>query len=134
MTRFVNSLLLKGMKVDNRGNDRNTALFISAQLGHTDTAKLLLDRGAKLSAKNLYLNWEPLHCAANSGHVQMVKLLLENWADHTVADLRGKTVLHLAALRGHDAVIELLLDSGSNIGALDHGKNTALHIASAYSQ
>jgi ankyrin repeat protein len=48
--------------------------------GHAEVARLLLDSGADATLANDNM-FTPLHCAAQSGHLDLVKLLLERRAD-----------------------------------------------------
>ena len=50
---------------------------MAAKNGHTETVKLLLDRGADIHAWNDYA----LRLAAENGHTETVKLLLDRGAD-----------------------------------------------------
>ena len=52
--------------------------------------------------------------AAQSGHVEVVRLLLEAGADKDVADDDGATALMEAAYRGHVEVVRLLLEAGAD--------------------
>ncbi|KAF2818089.1 ankyrin, partial [Ophiobolus disseminans] len=51
--------------------------------------------------------WTPLFLAADSGHLEVVKLLLEKGADFTVPTNDGWTPLHVASYKGHLDVIKL---------------------------
>jgi ankyrin repeat protein len=57
--------------------------------------------------------WTPLNTAANNGHIDVMKLLLENGADVTVANQNGWTPLNSAAGNGHFNVVMLLLEKGA---------------------
>jgi len=55
--------------------------------------------------------WTPLNWAADEGHVDVVRLLLEKGADVAVANSNGWTPLNLAASNGYIDVVRLLLES-----------------------
>jgi hypothetical protein len=57
----------------------------------------------------------PLHLISEREHLEVVKLLLEKWADINAADELGRTLLYLASERGHPEVVKLLLEKGANI-------------------
>ncbi|KAL1903269.1 hypothetical protein Sste5346_000554 [Sporothrix stenoceras] len=56
-----------------------------------------------------------LHCAANQGHIDIVRCLLEKNADPNVSDGSGSTPLALAAVSGHAETVHLLLENGADV-------------------
>ena len=75
---------------------------------HTETDKLLLDRGADINA----WNDEALRNAAMRGRIEMVKILLDRGAKiHTMND----AALYLAVLRGHPETVKSLLAYGATM-------------------
>lgn len=74
----------------------------------------------------------PLHVAVESGHVRIVKLLLENHANVNCKDRRYSTTpLYYAAVRGDVDLCALLLDNGADINAAlsDETRSTPFIIA-----
>lgn len=65
----------------------------------------------------------PLHVAAESRRLEMVRRLLDRKADLEVTTKNGYTALHLAAMRGYEEVVDLLVDAGAN----KHAKTTRNH-------
>ncbi|EPS35673.1 hypothetical protein H072_10925 [Dactylellina haptotyla CBS 200.50] len=79
-----------------------------------DAMKLLFKHGAKLTS---IIGEMPLLCwAANSGHLSIVKLLLELGARPDECDLCGQ--LARAASNGHEEVVGLLLTNGANVDGI----------------
>jgi len=76
-----------------------------------DVARLLLDRGADINAKNKN-GWTPLHLAARDGHVYVARLLLERGADAGVRDNKGRTPLDVARYTGHAEVVRVIEEYG----------------------
>jgi ankyrin repeat protein len=62
-----------------------TALHHAAKYGHVEVAKLLLDRGAKIEAKDIN-DLTPLHLAASNGYLEVDKLLFDRGADIEAKD------------------------------------------------
>ena len=72
----------------------------------------------------------PLHVAAEKGHVEVVKLLLEHGANPNARDMYGVTPLHLAARKGHVEITKLLLEHGADPNAKEKlGGETPLYWA-----
>jgi len=69
--------------------------------------------------------------ASGAGLEKVVELLLQNGADHAVANESGDTALICASREGHEKVVHLLLLAGADHHANDtRGGNTALILAS----
>ncbi|KAI1195848.1 ankyrin repeat-containing domain protein [Nemania serpens] len=120
----------------------------------TNALRLLQHAGGPERAKN---SWTPLWWAAENGHENAVRLLLEKGASAEAkveasgmtalhlaagnghedigADLNAErgddTPLHRAAENGHEALVGLLLEKGASIEAEGHEHQTPLHRAVA---
>lgn len=70
-----------------------------------------------------------LHYAANCGHLEVVRLLLNAGADVNASNKEIQTALLLSALNGHFTVVELLLDQGAIIHHQDKYGRTLLQFA-----
>jgi ankyrin repeat protein len=85
-------------------------LIKAAEMGHTETVALLLDKGVDIHARaEGALRW-----AAENGHTETVTLLLERGAD--LHRWEEETLRH-AAFRGDNKMVTLLLDKGAEIQA-----------------
>jgi ankyrin repeat protein len=60
----------------------------------------------------------PLQCAAQQGHLEVVKALAEMGADKEAPTADGFTPLHNAAWHGHVAVVTTLVELGADIDNL----------------
>ncbi|KAF0718222.1 Aste57867_1830 [Aphanomyces stellatus] len=95
------------------------------------------------TSKTLYHRVTPLHCAAINGHLEVVKILLENGADVnracnvrrtgvlllTQCNLYGITALHRAVLKRHADIVKLLLEKGAHIHQAQKDGMTPLMLA-----
>ena len=86
---------------------RDVQTFCAAATRY-EAALILLNAGARVGifGDNGYT---PLHYAAQSGGVNVVRLLLERGADKSAVDKSGNTPLALARKSEHAEVAELLL-------------------------
>jgi len=105
---------------------------------YAEIAKLLLDRGASVEARDEYRN-TPLILAAGNGETAVVRLLLQRRADIEDANPSGETPLIRAAcncpsvdMPDTDDVVRLLLDKGANIEAKDKEGRTPLIAAAEW--
>ncbi|XP_035826279.1 transient receptor potential cation channel subfamily A member 1 homolog [Aplysia californica] len=123
-TNIVRELIKRDKTIVNDEDENsNTALHLAAQYGHNKVAKVLLDLGADVSARN-YNQWTPLDLAASKGWTKTCTVLLEEDAPVDPTDKNKTTPLHLAAGFGHSSVVELLLDWDADVTLQDdEGRN-----------
>ncbi|XP_071993289.1 ankyrin repeat and SAM domain-containing protein 1A isoform X2 [Engystomops pustulosus] len=74
-------------------------------------------------------NETALHCAAQYGHTEVVRVLLEELTDPTMRNNKMETPLDLAALYGRLEVVKLLLNAHPNLLSCHARKHTPLHLA-----
>ena len=88
-----------------------TLLHMAASGGNPRLVDLLIRRGSKVNAKNIY-GKTALHYAASKGHLEITKMLLDNDADLD-ALFEGKTALKHAMENNQSEVVELLKSKGA---------------------
>jgi ankyrin repeat protein len=100
---------------------------------HFQTADLLRHNGADLDARGQYAA-NPLHAAADSGNLEVVRILIEYDPAHiNIRNEWGFTPLHMASGSGHGkdgSVVRFLLEHGADVNARSRGGQTPLHDAS----
>ena len=106
-------------------------LHYAAQHNKVGLAKILLDRGAKIEARDSE-QLTPLHYAAIWDSRAVAELLLDRGAKIEARNKYQLTPLHLAAANNSRAVAELLLDRGADKDARDKRQRTPLKIAIIY--
>jgi ankyrin repeat protein len=104
----VEALLARGAGVNARNSTGATPLHDAALAGNADLARLLIEKGAQVDARDGESGATPLHHAASWGRAAVVRLLLEKGADPTLRNKSGKTPLDLAREAPVDEVIEAL--------------------------
>ena len=114
---------------DRRARDAigDTPLHWACQAKQVKTAAFLMTRGAETGAKDVRMGRTPLHDAASTGSIEIVRLLLTR-ADIQVVDMENwATALHLSAWFGHASIVDLLLKRRARIEAQDRNGLTAVH-------
>jgi ankyrin repeat protein len=103
--------LLAHPKLDvNKVNQHDeSALMVAALRGHEDIVAKLLARQADVNKTG----WTPLHYAAASGQVKIMRMLIEQHAFLDAESPNGTTPLMMAAGYGNGAAVKLLLDEGA---------------------
>jgi ankyrin repeat protein len=109
----VQKALQQGADIDHKSDlGGDTALTYAARYGHIDIVRLLLDKGAKIDAKNNY-GQTALAQSAEHGNIEIVRLLLEKGASIEAGDKYGKTPLGESVEKAHFDVARALLDKGA---------------------
>ncbi|XP_037094837.1 ankyrin repeat and KH domain-containing protein 1-like [Pollicipes pollicipes] len=106
---------------------QETALTLACCGGFVEVADFLIQAGAdvELGAST------PLMEAAQEGHLELVKYLMERGANvNAVTQTGGDTALTYACENGHTAVAEVLLERGAALEHAAEGGRTALMKAS----
>ena len=96
--------------VESRSANDESPLMLAAFKGQLKLVEQLIAREADVNKPG----WTPLHYAASSGHVAVLRLLLENDAYIDASSPNGSTPLMLAAMYGTASAVKLLLEEGAD--------------------
>ena len=110
--------------------DNITPLHLALEKGHLKVTRVLLDRGADLTARD-ERGLTPFHLAIQNGHAKVVRFLLERGADVTPQVNGG---LHLALRSGQVEVAVMLIEHGADLDAKSKSGLTPLNLAIKYRQ
>lgn len=136
LLRTVEHLLQNGVDIEAgyMNPHRTTALIEAAEQGHKEIVDLLLGHEAKVDACN-GAGMTALHCAAEAGQVDAVRVLLTHDTNNAEVDQKNDrwgTALVLAAKKGHDTTVRLLLEHKAEIEARNDSQATALIAAARH--
>jgi ankyrin repeat protein len=145
---IMQALVRAGGDIESANSEGETLLMAVARTGRTDTARLLLDKGANVNAKENWGGQTALMWAAAQQQPAMIRLLLKHGAD---VNARGKdqdwprwvtseprikpletggfTPLLYAAREGCKDCVTALLDGGADINLADLWGQTPLLMA-----
>ncbi|CAH2286050.1 serine threonine- phosphatase 6 regulatory ankyrin repeat subunit B-like [Pelobates cultripes] len=110
-----------------------TPLHYCARIGNEDVLLEIIkhidsSRIQQTINKQSANGWSPLLVAAERGHTEVVKILLQNHARVDVFDEHGKAALHLAAENGQDRIADVLLWHKAFVNAKTKLGLTSLHL------
>ncbi|KAJ0100318.1 hypothetical protein Patl1_21575 [Pistacia atlantica] len=114
----------------------DTPLHVAALLGHSQFAKVVMDRNPELSREVNHDGHTPLHWASSKGYLQIVTDLLKlDKGLCILKDSEGRTPLHCATIKGRLEVIRQLLSCCPESARDVTSRNeTMLHLAVKNSQ
>ena len=113
-------IIVHAPDVNAEGGSRFSPLHVASRNGQVDSARVLLDSGAHVDARNSF-GCTSLHEASWFGHLKLAQLLLERGADlNARADFQS-TPVRMASNQGHLETVRFLLDHGAdvNLRAID---------------
>ena len=104
-------------------------LYAYSIIGAADVVRSILSTGMVTVESVDPDDMPPLHVAAQMGHEDVVKLLLDYGAQNKAEIRQGKTPLHCAAECGHNKVVQVLIEGGADPNMADNDGRTPLHYA-----
>ncbi|TRZ03944.1 hypothetical protein DNTS_029287 [Danionella cerebrum] len=122
------SLIDHGAEVNDSNELGYTPMLLAAELGNTETFKVLLSKKARLDVR-LPNQISSLHLAVRSGSLQIAQILLNNGIDPDISGCNDQTPLHLCAKHNQLALMALLLRHGAQINCTTREGFTPLHLA-----
>ena len=110
---MVELLLERGADINIRNERGLTALHAAAYGGNLQVVELLVAKGASVNDSGNLFKMSPLHAAAEEGHADVVKALLDAKAAIEAQERNGYTPLTQAGWREHWDAADLLMKAGA---------------------
>lgn len=116
------------VNIDDGDHRGSTPLMYCSLKGYTPVARVLLDKGAAVSATDVE-GFSALHVSAQAGHVDVSNLLLKAGASLNPKICDGSTPLHLSSQKGDCGVMKTLIEAGAKVDSRTQFGATPLYLA-----
>ena len=118
-------------------HQKRALIHIAAKNGFIDLVNLILSiNGVDINLKSALDGYSPLHEAASSGFLNVVKLLVDKGANINQVSFHDETPLHVACKKGHFDIVKFLVEKEKSQNINKHAFNmkdcngdTPLHLA-----
>lgn len=120
-------LLLTGLPMPN--NNEYVYFLVIFMVKLSIVCRLLSENPELVNVKDDD-HYTPLHRAAYSGHIDVVRKLITQGADVHARTIDGWTPLHSACKWNNAEIASFLLQNNADVNAQTNGLHTALHLAS----
>lgn len=130
---MVKCLTRAGSVLNSSDSEGKTPLLIACARGLTEIVRFLISEGSHVNLSRSHNDERALHIAAGAGHVDVVRILLEEGRanlDVQTSPGRGKlSPLHKACRNGHTEVVKLLCERGADLEVRDSENRRPVHLA-----
>lgn len=111
------------------GAETASPLYYASRLGLEETVKYLIQEVKSDVDARGYFGKTSLGVASKEGDMQIVRALLDQGADPSLADMDGQTPLSTASNNGHAGVVKLLIESGADLDIASNDGWTPISMA-----
>ena len=128
----VDSLIQKGVNVNELDANQDAPLVIAAYKGYTEIVEKLLEAGADVTAVDPGMKATALHAAAYAGRTEAARLLIKYKIDiDKQGPFNGYTALHDAIWQNNIETAQVIIEAGANLEIKSKDGQTALDLAKA---
>ncbi|ALG86601.1 ankyrin [Gordonia phthalatica] len=127
----VRELLARGAEIESRGHQGRTPLVTATKNRAVDAARVLIDAGADVNAKDDIQDSAYLYAGAE-GYDAILRMTLDHGADLKSVNRYGGTALIPAAEHGFLSTVQMLIKAGVDVNHVNTPVWTALHEAVVY--
>ena len=83
----------------------------------------------KKKKKKISNGCTPLYLALQNSHDNIIRFLIEHWANVNEKKNDNRTPLYVASQNGHENIVRLLVEHGANVNEKNNIEYTILHRA-----
>ncbi|MEP6847930.1 MAG: ankyrin repeat domain-containing protein [Acidobacteriota bacterium] len=119
----------EGFDINQKDSEGRTALHIAVEHGNLDIVRFLLDKKAKVNAKDndmLTPIWMLTEVGDEETKLEILKLLMRHGGDINIRNEEKETLLMMASDDDNIEVVRILLNAGANPNLKDEDGETAL--------
>lgn len=129
----IYKLAKMGVNFNLRNRKNLTPIMIASQFGDTELLRELIKLAQESKTEGLEAKDEnlhtALHCACSWGHLECVRMLLDNGADFEAKDNQSNTPLARASQWGRHEIVQILLAKGANANAISGFNKAPIELA-----
>ncbi|KAJ5651018.1 uncharacterized protein N7484_004741 [Penicillium longicatenatum] len=126
---LVELLLSRGADIKIPINTGRVPFYTAARNGSLELVRLLYEYSPDINVSTQEDQWTPLNVAADLGHFEVVKFLIEKGADISIPNSARWTPVNSAAESGHLEVVKILVENGADIEVPNTTSMTPLYSA-----
>jgi len=104
-------------------------LHLAIDMDNVERVRELLASGIDINKKSNQYEYTPTYIAAFEGHIDCLRLLIENGADVNIPNKYNYTPTHIAAEKGHVDCLRLLIENGADVNKANQFGYTPTFIA-----
>lgn len=151
----IKLLIDNGANIEVKSNRNIKSIHLACYYGYPEIVKLLIDNGAKIESKSFPMTplteiWihnsfdsdedaciksedeprdKPIHIACRCGHVDIVKILIDQGVDLNAIGYFRDRPIHIACQRNYLEIVKLLIDNDADLEVMKNGNERPIHIA-----
>jgi ankyrin repeat protein len=104
--------VMRNISSVNTLDDRSgwTPLMRASFYGRTEVVKVLLANGADVNMQSKIHKCTAIFLACRNGYIEIVKLLLDKWANPNIPDIEGRPSMYIASYYDFNEITDILVD------------------------
>jgi ankyrin repeat protein/predicted DNA-binding WGR domain protein len=122
-------LISQNVDPKDHDNVKRTPLMYAARAGRVENVRFLIENNRSIPAAKDRQGYSAIHLAAENGHTEVIKVLIEAGVKVALGGPDRKTALHIAAARGDLEMVQFLVENNAKVTVKDKMKRSPLVLA-----